>query len=537
MLELQLQDSRGKLEQDKSIFEKEKNFLEMELAKQNEMNSELSRIYQDQVHKVREELEAYSLTCIQLQQQIDDLQTKLKYEKSDHLQKITDLQGKMKLAEEKNQTDRLAFQHDKESLHKRSREQEAINEQLALDNKLLKDKLSTEVKNNVAMQEMNLNIEHERELLQKKLKEQENEFINNQIQMDELRTQKEQLQEFYCKCEQERDLFQKKLDEQQIDHQILIDGLKEDAKKELSEANHQIQRLQNKLKCKTADLEVLQNNKKITDPGSQLHLKILEIHSTHRNERSSFLATIDLQKENIAKLQAKLSDLEKKYLTQKRHLEEKSFHLSTLESSIGEFQASSYVKDEKFKTLEEENTLLKKQLDNNDRIQRNFEKDLKSKEESLKRKEQELELQKKEHADEINNLHNRYRREINDLREDIERYKTQIDSQGEISSLLKKEAEYKSDLENSTEDRFHKLDNERKSLSRSEKELKRLIKYRDADIKEKTIKIESLEKDYSTGHSNGYIYDVHWYLYLSLPTRLIRPSVAIITDKIFVKLS
>ena len=534
MLELQLQESRGKLEQDRDIFEKEKNSLEMELAKQNEMNSELSRIYQDQVHEVREELEASSLACIQLQQQIDDLQTKLKYEKSEHLQKITDLQGEIKLAEDKNQTDRLAFHHDRESLHKRVCEQETINKQLALDNKLLKDKLSTEVTNNVAMQEMNLNIEHERELLRKKLKEQENEFINNQIQMDELRTHKEQLQEMYCKCEQERDVLQKKLDEQQIDHQILVDGLKEDAKKDLNEANRQIQRLQNKLKCKTADLEVLQNNEKITDPGSQLHLKILEIHSTHRNERSSFLATIDLQKENIAKLQAQLSNLEKKYLTQKRHLEEKSFHLSTLESSIGEFQGSSYAKDEKLKILNEENAILKKQLDNNDRIQRNFEKNLNSKEESLKRKEQELELQKKEHADEINNLHDRYKREINDLREDIERYKAQIDSQGEISSLLKKGAEYKSDLEKSTKDRLQKLDNEQKSLSRSEKELKRLIKYRDADIKEKTIKIESLEKDYLNGHSHGYNYDMHWYPYLSLPTKLIRPSVAVITDKAFV---
>ena len=60
------------------------------------------------------------------------------------------------------------------------------------------------------------------------------------------------------------------------------------------------------------------------------------------------------------------------------------------------------------KLLGDENALLKQQLENNDRIQRNFEEDLKGKEESLKQKE-EQHLQKKEHADEINN----------DLNEDI----------------------------------------------------------------------------------------------------------------------
>ena len=145
--------------------------------------------------------------------------------------------------------------------------------------------------------------------------------------------------------------------------------------------------------------------------------------------------------------------------------------------------AIRYSKEEKLKTAEEDIGTLKKQLENNDRIQRNFEKDLKAKEESLKRKE-ELQLQKKEHADEMNNLHDRYKREINDLREDVERYKLQIVSQEEISSLLKKEAEYKTDLEKSIKGKFQTLDSERKSLVKSEKSLKRQIKHKDIDIKE-----------------------------------------------------
>ena len=522
LLESQLRDSRSKMKQDKSSFEKEEVSLQMKLAEKDEMNKESSKIFQEQVNKLKEELKAYDVICIQLQRQIQDLKQQLMHEQSNLLQekqKIVGLQEEIQLIEDRNQKEKLTIQNEKESL-------QLVNEQLVSDNQLLKNKSKTEVEN--IKEEMNLNIEHQRGLFQRKLKERENEFAANQIQMDKLRTDKERLEEMFCECQQERETLKRRLDEQQADFQILTDRLRENTKLELDEANHQIHRLQNELKSKTGDLEVFKNNQRITDPGSRLHQKLLEIESAQRDDRSSLLTVIKQQEERITQL----TDLGNKSLTQKHQLEEKSNRLSTLESLLNEL---SHSKENKLKSLEEENATLKNLLENNDRIQRKFEKDLNGKEESLKRKEKELQLQRKEHADEIDNLHDRHKREIDNLHQDIEMYKSQIAGHGEISSLLKKEAEYKSDLEKSTKDRFQKLDDERKSLARSQKNLKSQIKHKDADIKEKAKLIESLEKSHSPScSSTRYNYSVHWYPYLSLPVKLIRPSIAVTRDKVFV---
>ena len=171
ILEQQLQDAKNK---------KEKGSLEMKLVEQDEMISESSRIYREEVDRLKIEL---SVTCTKLQKQINDLQEKLKCEEVNHLEKITDLQTEIKLAEVKNQKEQLAFQREKESLQERICEQENINSQL--------DKLSTQVTNQVEK------IKYERECLQRKLKEQENEFVNNQIQTDKLKSEKEQLQKSF----------------------------------------------------------------------------------------------------------------------------------------------------------------------------------------------------------------------------------------------------------------------------------------------------------------------------------------------------
>ena len=86
-LELQLHDSRSKLKQNVKETS-EKMDLEMKLSKQVEMvNSELMKIKQEQVDKLKEGLKASSDTCIQIDQQINDLQERLKYENSSHLNK------------------------------------------------------------------------------------------------------------------------------------------------------------------------------------------------------------------------------------------------------------------------------------------------------------------------------------------------------------------------------------------------------------------------------------------------------------------
>ena len=515
LLQSQLSNNKTKMEQDKNTFGEEINSLQIKLVEQEKMNRELSKIFQDQVDKFKKELETYSVTCIQLQQQIQDLKMQLKHEKSVVLQKkqkVVELEDQIQLTKDENQKEKLSFQHDKESLQK-------INDQLVLDNQLLEDKLRTEVANTV--QEMNSNIQREREHFQEKLKELENDLLTNQAQMIKLKNEKGQLEEIFGKCQQEKETLQKRLNEQQTHYQIQADRLREEAKIELNGAHLQIQTIQNELKVKKAKLKVFQSNSKITDPGSRLHQKLLEIESAERDDRLSLLTVIKQQ-------EAQLSGLRKKILAHKQELEKKSYHLSTLEFSLNEYQELSHSKEEKLKSLEEDHVALKKQLENNDRIQRHFEKELTNQRESIKQNED----QKKELADEINSLHDRYKTEIGNLRKDIEMYQSQIDNLEEICKLLKKETECKSE---NTKDRFQKLDdNERKSLVTSEKNLKQQIKYKDADIKDKIKRIESLENNYLQSHSSEYNYDLCWYPYLSLPVKLIRPSIAIIKDKVFV---
>ena len=502
-LESQCQECKSKLEENElTIFglNRDKESLQKELTNQDKVNKDLTVTYKNQVDLLREDVKAKGKEIreskIQLQNDIEDLQDKLKNEKSIVSQKtqlVSDLEVKM----QKVKADADNCKEEKDLLFK-------ANSDYAVEVKALEQHINQ---------------------LEIKLEE-------NDKQIEVITNEKDSII---------ADLNEKlKIQEHQLTQSIATD---KDHKSKYVNLQQAYKVLQETFKKHQAEnFQSMSVSKKIGDsPGSLLHQKLLELqtvnekeHQQLQRERQSLVDTFKQQHAKVAAVQAQLIDSKKKSAGLKQQLEEKSYRLSTLESSLNELQESFHSKEEKLKSFEEDVATLKKQLENNDRIQRNFEKDLKGKEESLKRKEEELQLQKKEHADVINNLHDQYKREINDLCEDIERYKSQIVGRGEISSLLKKEAEYKSDLEKSTKDRFQKLDNERKSLARNEKNLKRQIKHKDADIKEKTKQIESLEKSHLKSHSNEYNYDVHWYPYLSLPVKLIRPSVAIIKDKVFV---
>jgi len=85
-----------------------------------------------------------------------------------------------------------------------------------------------------------------------------------------------------------------------------------------------------------------------------------------------------------------------------------------------------------------------------------------SKKESLKQRDGELQLLKKEHADELNQLHLNHMHQLDGLIKDVEIYKSQTTGQVEINTLLKEETRYKTDLTQNTEKKFRKLDDELK---------------------------------------------------------------------------
>ena len=292
---------------------------------------------------------------------------------------------------------------------------------------------------------------------------------------------------------------------------------------------------------KKAQAEKSQQGKKVTDAGSKLHKQLLELQSVKEKEyqelkqqRQYYNNTFREKDAKVSAMQVQLLGLRQRAATQKQQLEEKSYRLSTLESSLNEFQELSYSKEEKLKSLEEEVAILKKALENNEKIQKNFEKVLKSKEESLERKEKELQLQKKEHADEINTLHNQHKRIVIDLQKDIEIYKSQMISEKEIYSLKMEKGQCDVNLEKNAKDKFKNLENELKNYTKTEKILKRQIKQKDADVKEKTKHIESLEKNSFIASPDGCNFDFHWYPYLSFPAKRIIPSITIVQEKVYV---
>ena len=502
-LEAQYQECKSKLEENEvTMFalNRDKESLQKELTDLNKVNKDLTTTYKNQIDLLREDvktkqkdIKAASEIKTQMQNEIEDLQDKLKNERSvvsQKIQLVSDLETniqKMKADADKCKEESSKANSDY-SIKVETLEQHINQLESRLEENNKQIEVITAEKDSVIAD------------LNEKMKIQEHQSTQSTATHKDLESKYVNLQQAYK-------VLQEKFKKQQAEN-----------------------------------FQSISVTKRIGDsPGSLLHQKLLELQSVNEKEhqqlkrdRQSLADTFKQQHAKVATIQAQLVDSKKKSAALKQQLEEKSYRLSTLESSLNELQESTHSKEVILKSLEEENTTLKKQLENNDRIQRNFEKDLKGKEESLKRKEEELQLQRKEHADKINNLHDQYKREIDDLHQDIERYKSQIAGYGEISSLLKKEAEYKCDLEKSTKDRFQKLDDERKSLARSEKNLKRQIKHKDTDIKEKTKQIQSLEKSHLKIHSNEYNYNVHWYPYLSLPAKLIRPNVAIIKDKVFV---
>ena len=521
-LESQLQDSKNKVQELKvtafsSVEQKGK-----ELAEKDEINKQLTRTYQTKMESLRnevkmkqEEVRAAHQKCTELQKVIEDLQLNLQQEeqKADSQSSVPSNVEGIKQEEATIITDKEEKTEDRMSI---------------LESQLAESKEQLE------------HIQQEKESLQKKLSEQD--IAIKQLIMDHQResTDKRRLEEIQQNLVLEKVSLQKNLDEQLLQlttNQTETDKLREDLKvkeDELNTANLKIQKLRTKSKARKASIEELQRQKQFSDLNAHLQQNLLEVEGARREELVSYVQTFREQGALISKLRAELTDLMKSFLLQKQHLEDKSYRISVLQSSFNELQQTFECREQKLKTLEESNSNLTQLLDNNDRLQRTFENNIKSKEESLKRKEEELKLQKKEHADALNNLREQHEREVTDLNKDIEMYKSQADRHEEVIDLLKKEAQIrKSDSQKSMEDKLKMTENELRTVNKAQRQLKRQLKHLEGDIKEKKTYIASLTNNVTNLYPNQYSYNVNWYPSISLPIRKIRLSVAIIKGKIF----
>jgi len=125
--------------------------------------------------------------------------------------------------------------------------------------------------------------------------------------------------------------------------------------------------------------------KRVTDPGTKLHKQLLELqhinetkHCQLQQQQLEYTNTFKLQDAKIANLQAQMY-LRKKSVVQKQQLEEESYRLSTLESSLNEVQESLCTREKKLKLSEEECATLSRLLENNNKLHRVLQTDLKKK--------------------------------------------------------------------------------------------------------------------------------------------------------------
>ena len=239
-----------------------------------------------------------------MQNDIEDLQDKLKNEKlmlSQKLQQVTGLQNDM----EKIKADAEECKQEKDQLFKANSEHEEQVKSLEQQINLLQSRLKEKDKQcEVTAAEKDSIIAD----LNEKLKTQELQVTQHVTAYTECKSK-------YISLQQEYKLLQETFKKQQAE------GFKSNSI------------------CK-----------KIGDsPGSQLHQKLLELqdmnereHQQLQKDRQSFTDTFKQQHAKVAVIQAKLSDSKKKSARLKQQIEEKSYRLSTLESSLNELQESIY---------------------------------------------------------------------------------------------------------------------------------------------------------------------------------------------------
>jgi len=273
--------------------------------------------------------------------------------------------------------------------------------------------------------------------------------------------------------------------------------------------------------------------KNATDQGTRLHQHLLELQTINEakyqqlhQEKLQYAKTFLHQNEAI-------EDLNKKFSIQEQQLEEKSHRLSTLGLFLDELQKSRDCMQEKYNVLENECTTLKKYLESMSQKYKLLQNDLTKKEEWSTQIDNDLSQLKSEHENELNQLRIQHQRQIDDLTKVVEMYKSQIDKQKDpgFSKLLLEEAQCKSNLVKNTNEKVKKLESELKS---NQKMFKMQIKNKEVTIKKQMKDIEKLEKKRLEEHLSPHDYDVNWFPYVSLPVKRIRSSVAFIKDKVFV---
>ncbi|XP_065887100.1 serine/threonine-protein kinase TAO3-like isoform X2 [Dysidea avara] len=285
-----------------------------------------------------------------------------------------------------------------------------------------------------------------------------------------------------------------------------------DAANELEAEKQKVDQEKEKLKQQLKAANEL-SNKCLTEFNKNVMEKQIASESYDQRVRQMHqcLTSLEKQRKEISELKQKLSNAKS---ISRLQLDEKSLRLSLMLPQLNACQQRLEVKDKELGDMQLQNENLQNLLEKVSKLHTTAQQELENYKVAYK-EEAKLSQEVKFNSDVL-------------LPADLQKCVREKEKEVTVlNETLQKYHEAKLQLQ----DKIKNLEKQIKSLTASYSKSSRQL---ESKLKEKSKFIETLEKKSSTGHYSHYHYSLHWSPYLSLPVRRIKPTAAVVKDKVFV---
>ena len=283
--------------------------------------------------------------------------------------------------------------------------------------------------------------------------------------------------------------------------------------KDISKKMQEIDQEQEKLKEQVTTANLLSKNHLMEFNKSVMEIQVAKESYTQREKQMrQWQAMLEKQRKEISEFKQKLSNAKS---TNRQQLDEKSLRLSLLQPQLNACQQKLDIKDKELSDMQSQNENLQKQLENVAKLHTTAQKDIAKYKTAFK---QEVKISKEVSTNES-------------LQSDLQKCQDPIEKKDNEVTLLNETLQKCQEINLQHQGKIKNLEKEIKKLTISHSKSSRQL---EAKLKEKSKYIESLEKKSSGGHYCHYRYSLHWSPYLSLPVKRIKPSAAVVKDKVFI---
>ena len=275
------------------------------------------------------------------------------------------------------------------------------------------------------------------------------------------------------------------------------------------------------LKKKIAENESLAAHQMNTKYLTEFHNSMKEMqaasesHMQREKQKAEYLETLKQHKKQIAKLKQDNANEKSSF---KRKLGDKSVQLSLLQSQLNSCQQKLDSKDEEASAILQEKESIQKLLENMSKMHTSAIQNLETFKEARKKEAGILQSITMENVNKT-------------LQAELLKCQDLITQKEKEIKLLNETLQTYLDCHSSDQKKIKKLEKQVKDNSRSQ--TKQQHQY-EAKLKQNSQYIETLEKKNFAEYSSRYSYSITWSPYVPLPVKTIRPSAAVVKEKVFV---